>query len=219
MGEPGGEFVPLGHDQPGEKKGIPGSAGSAAGVRRKLSETIFCRGLRSSRESLAITEELTVDFKNNVTRFLDSRKVKYRVFTFPYGPETDSALKVAAAIGLPAEQVFKTLVVQPEAANRKPLLVVIPGAATLDLKVLAKAARLKKAKMASHDQAERMTGLQTGGISPLALINKGFDVYLAAQAEAFSEIAVSAGERGANVLLPVVDLVKLTRARVVDLSA
>lgn len=155
-------------------------------------------------------------FKNNVTRFLDSRRVTYQVFTFDYA-ENDSAVKVAEAIGLPANQVFKTLVVQPEDANRKPLLVIIPGPDTLDLKVLAKAAKLKKAKMATHEQAEALTGLQTGGISPLALINKGFDIYLDAQAESFTSVAVSAGQRGANVLLPVKDLVSLTRARVVAL--
>lgn len=155
-------------------------------------------------------------FKNNVTRFLDSRRVTYQVFTFDYA-ENDSAVKVAEAIGLPANQVFKTLVVQPEDANRKPLLVIIPGPDTLDLKVLAKAAKLKKAKMATHEQAEALTGLQTGGISPLALINKGFDIYLDAQAESFTSVAVSAGQRGANVLLPVKDLVNLTRARVVAL--
>ena len=107
--------------------------------------------------------------------------------------------------------------VQPEDLNRKPLLVVIPGPDTLDLKALAKAAKLKKARMAAHEQAEALTGLQTGGISPLALINKGFDVYVDAQAEAFTSIAVSAGQRGANVLLPVKDLVSLTRARLVAL--
>jgi Cys-tRNA(Pro)/Cys-tRNA(Cys) deacylase len=155
-------------------------------------------------------------FKNNVTRFLDSRRVTYQVFTFDYA-ENDSAVKVAEAIGLPANQVFKTLVVQPEDANRKPLLVIIPGPDTLDLKALAKAAKLKKAKMATHEQAEALTGLQTGGISPLALINKGFDIYLDAQAESFTSVAVSAGQRGANVLLPVKDLVSLTRARVVAL--
>ncbi|MCL4859843.1 MAG: aminoacyl-tRNA deacylase [Caldilineaceae bacterium] len=157
------------------------------------------------------------DFKNNVTRLLDSRRVTYQLYTFDY-ESADSAVKVAEAIGLPPEQVFKTLVVQPEDTNRKPLLVVIPGPDTLDLKALARAARLKKARMATHEQAERLTGLQTGGISPLALVNKGFDVYLDAQAEQFAAIAVSAGQRGANVRLPVKDLVQLTRARIVELK-
>jgi Cys-tRNA(Pro)/Cys-tRNA(Cys) deacylase len=160
---------------------------------------------------------MATDFKNNVTRFLDSRRVRYQLFTFDY-ESADSAVKVADVIGLPPGQVFKTLVVQPEDANRKPLLVIIPGPDTLDLKALAKAAKLKKAKMATHEQAEALTGLQTGGISALALINKGFDVYLDDQAQQYDAIAVSAGQRGANVLLPVKDLVQLTRARVVKLQ-
>jgi Cys-tRNA(Pro)/Cys-tRNA(Cys) deacylase len=158
------------------------------------------------------------DFKNNVTRLLDSRRIQYQLFTFDYDAGIDSAVHVAEAIGLPAEQVFKTLVVQPEDPNRKPLLVIIPGPQTLDLKRLAKAANLKKAKMATHDQAEALTGLQTGGISALALINKGFDIYLDATAQNFTAIAVSAGQRGANVLLPVKELIGLTRARVVALG-
>jgi Cys-tRNA(Pro)/Cys-tRNA(Cys) deacylase len=159
-----------------------------------------------------------MDFKNNVTRFLDSKRVSYQLFTYDYDAGVQSAVEVAAAIGLPAQQVFKTLVVQPEEANRKPLLVVIPGPDTLDLKALAKATNLKKVKMATHEQAEALTGLQTGGISPLALINKGFDIYLDEQAQAFSAIAVSAGQRGANILVSVKELIQLTRARVIHLK-
>ena len=72
--------------------------------------------------------------------------------------------------------------------------------------------------MATHDQAEALTGLQTGGISALALINKGFEVYLDDRALAFAQIAVSAGQRGANILLPVADLVKLVNARLARLG-
>lgn len=159
-----------------------------------------------------------MEFKNNVTRFLDSKKVKYQAYQYDYDGGVHSAVEVAEAIGLPPEQVFKTLVVMPDQPGRKPMLVVIPGPDTLDLKMLAKAAKLKKAKMASHEQAESLTGLQTGGISPLALINRGFDVYLDRSASDHDTIAVSAGERGANIQLPVKDLVKLTRARLVDLG-
>jgi Cys-tRNA(Pro)/Cys-tRNA(Cys) deacylase len=154
-------------------------------------------------------------FTNNVTRFLDSRRIRYQLFTFDYDAGVDSAVKVAEAIGLPAAQVFKTLVVQPDEANRKPMLVIIPAADTLDLKAFAKAVKLKKARMATHEQAEALTGLQTGGISPLSLINKGFDIYLDAQAQQFDAIAISAGQRGANVLVPVKELIQVTRARVI----
>ncbi|MCB9140335.1 MAG: aminoacyl-tRNA deacylase [Caldilineaceae bacterium] len=157
-------------------------------------------------------------FKNNVTRFLDSKRIDYAVHTYDYDAGIHSAVEVAAAVGMPGEQVFKTLVALADQPGRKPMLVVIPGPETLDLKALAKVVGVKKAKMASHDQAEALTGLQTGGISPLALINKGFDVYLDGRAQAFEEIAVSAGERGAQIVLPVRDLVKVTRARVVALE-
>jgi Cys-tRNA(Pro)/Cys-tRNA(Cys) deacylase len=158
-----------------------------------------------------------MDFKNNVTRFLDSQKVKYRVCPYDYESGVHSAVEVAEAIGLPAGQVFKTLVALADDPGRKPMLVIVPGPDTLDLKIFAKAVNVKKAKMAAHDEAERLTGLLTGGISALALINKGFDVYLDDQAGQYAEIAVSAGQRGANILLPVKDLVRLTRARTIHL--
>jgi Cys-tRNA(Pro)/Cys-tRNA(Cys) deacylase len=162
---------------------------------------------------------MVTQFKNNVTRFLDSKKVAYQVYTYDYDAGIHSAVEVATAIGLPPEQVFKTLVAVADDPRRKPLLVIVPGPETLDLRVLARAVNVKKIKMATHDQAEAMTGLQTGGISALALINKGFDVYLDDRAQRFERIAISAGQRGANVLLPVKDLIKLVNARVVRLLA
>jgi Cys-tRNA(Pro)/Cys-tRNA(Cys) deacylase len=168
---------------------------------------------------MTATDFKNTDFKNNVTRFLDAQKVKYQAFTYDYDAGVHAAVEVAAAIGLPPGQVFKTLVALADESNRKPMLVIIPGPDTLDLKLLAKAVNAKKVKMSTHAQAEQITGLQTGGISALALINKGFDVYLDDQANAFPNIAVSAGQRGANILLPVKDLVGLTRARLVRLRA
>lgn len=159
-----------------------------------------------------------MEFKNNVTRLLDSKKISYRLHLYDYNAGIESAVQVADVIGLPAAQVFKTLVVLPDQPNRKPMLVIIPGPDTLDLRIFAKAARLKKVKMATHAEAESLTGLQTGGISALALINKGFDVYLADQAQAYDTIAVSAGQRGANIQIGIKDLVKLTNARLIKLT-
>jgi Cys-tRNA(Pro)/Cys-tRNA(Cys) deacylase len=164
-------------------------------------------------------ESKNVDFKNNVTRFLDAQKVKYQVFTYSYDAGVHSAVEVAEAIGLPPGQVFKTLVAQADDPRRKPMLVIVPGPDTLDLRALGKAVNAKKVKMAAHADAEKMTGLQTGGISALALINKGFDVYLDEQANQYEQIAVSAGQRGANILLGVKELVRLTKARLVNLGA
>ena len=158
------------------------------------------------------------DFRNNVTRFLDSKRVSYAVFTYDYDAGNHSAVDVAQAVGIPAEQVFKSLVVLADQPGRKPMVVVIPGPETLDLKAMAKAVGQKKVKMAPHQQAEQLTGLLTGGISPLALINKGFDIYLDSRAKQVDKITISAGERGAQVQLAVNDLVKLTRARWLDLG-
>ncbi len=159
-----------------------------------------------------------MDYANNVTRLLDSRRIPYRVLLYTYGEGLHSATEVAEAVGMPAERVFKTLVALPDAPGRKPLLAVIPGPNTLDLKRLAKAAGLKKTKMASHDDAEKLTGLQTGGISALALTNKGFDVLLDASALQHATIVVSAGERGAQIELAPADFIKLTRARTAELT-
>ncbi len=157
-------------------------------------------------------------FTNNVTRLLDAKKIVYTVHTYDYQPETASAVDVAAALGEPPAQVFKTLVALSTAANEKPALVVIPGPDTLDLKKFAKAVGTKKVQMASRAEAESLTGLLAGGISPLALINRGFSVYLDQRAAAFDKIYISAGERGAQVGLNPADLVKLTRARLLDLA-
>ena len=79
-----------------------------------------------------------MEFKNNVTRLLDSRKVKYRVHEYDYAAGVHSATEVAAAVGLSPEQVFKTLVVLPDQPNRKPCLVMVPGPLTLDLRVFVR---------------------------------------------------------------------------------
>lgn len=159
-----------------------------------------------------------MDFTNNVTRLLDSRRIRYRVHQYEYGDTIHSATEVADAIGLPHQRVFKTLVALPEAPGRKPILAVIPGPETLNLKRLATVAGVKKAKMVSHDDAEKLTGLLTGGISALALINKGFDVALDSSALSHESIVVSAGQRGAQIELAPSDFVKLTRARTAELT-
>jgi Cys-tRNA(Pro)/Cys-tRNA(Cys) deacylase len=157
-------------------------------------------------------------FVNNVTRLLDAKKVPYEVYTYDYDAGIHSAVEVAQAIGRSPEQVYKTLVVESNEARRKPMLVMIPGPATLDLKKLAAEVGAKKLHMARRAQAEAMTGLLAGGISPLALLNRGFEIYLDNRARDLERIVVSAGQRGAQVSLPVTDLVKLTRARFVELT-
>lgn len=135
-----------------------------------------------------------------------------------YPPERHSAEEVAALIGLPPERVFKTLVALRETPRARPLLAIVPGPAELDLKRLAQAVGEKRVRMATQRDAERLTGLQVGGISALALLHKGFEVWLDEAALAHEQIAVSAGQRGLNVELPVTALIELTGARVAALS-
>ncbi len=152
---------------------------------------------------------------NNVTRFLESRKVSYTAFET--STEKLGALETARILNVPPERVFKTIVVTRE-KPKKPLLAVVPGTSNVDLKLLAAALGEKKVYLPTEREAEQLTGLEAGGISPLALINRGFQVVLDSSAQNFSEIHVSGGQRGINIKLPVSDLVKLTNARVYAIS-
>jgi len=147
---------------------------------------------------------------NNVTRFLDSRKVSYTVFETP--PEKLGALETAQFLGVEPASVFKTIVITRE-KPKKPLLVVVPGPSNVDLKLLASALNEKKVHLPTEHEAEQLTGLQAGGISPLALINKGFQVVIDSSARSYSMIHVSGGQRGLNLRLSPHDLAKLTNAR------
>lgn len=151
---------------------------------------------------------------NNVTRLLDSRKITYELFETP--AEKLGALETAQVLGVPPEQVYKTIVVKRE--KGKPILAVVPGPAEVDLKKLAAVVNEKKLHMPTQNEAEKLTGLQAGGISPLALVNKGFQVVLDKSADQFEHIHVSAGQRGLNLRLPVAALVEVTHARLADIS-
>jgi Cys-tRNA(Pro)/Cys-tRNA(Cys) deacylase len=145
---------------------------------------------------------------NNVTRFLDARKVKYTAREIP--AEKLGALEAAQFLGVPPERVFKTIVTVRE--KGRPVLAVIPGTQSVDLKLLAAFLGEKKMRLPTEREAEALTGLQAGGISPLALIHKGFQVVIDSAAQALNEIIISGGQRGLQIQLGVEDLSKLTNA-------
>jgi len=152
---------------------------------------------------------------NNVTRLLTQRKIPYTAFELP--PEKLGALETARLVGVSPELVYKTIVVtRPQ--RGKPILAVIPGPAEVDLKALAKAVGEKKVKLPTQREAEELTGLQAGGISPLALLQRGFQTILDDSARQHEMIHISGGQRGLNIRLPVDDLIKLTRARTAPIS-
>ncbi len=152
---------------------------------------------------------------NNVTRLLDARKISYTPFELP--AEKLGALETARRLGVPPEIVFKTIVVKRDKPG-KPLLVVIPGNHEVDLKALAAELGEKKVHVPTQREAETLTGLQAGGISPLALINKGFQVILDQSAGQWELIHISGGQRGLNIRLAVKALIELTHARLALVS-
>ena len=153
--------------------------------------------------------------KNNITRLLDSRKIAYTAFETP--AEKLGALETAKFLSVPPETVYKTIVVTRD-RPRKPILAVIPGPNSVDLKLLATFLGEKKVYLPTEREAEQLTGLQAGGISPLALINKGFQVVIDSAAQNYVGIHISGGQRGLNIKLPVVALIDLTNARVASIS-
>jgi Cys-tRNA(Pro)/Cys-tRNA(Cys) deacylase len=152
---------------------------------------------------------------NNVTRFLDSHGISYVAFETP--GEKMGARETAAFLMVPPETVFKTIVVTRDKPG-KPILAVIPGPNAVDLKGLAAFLGEKKVHLPTEREAEQLTGLQAGGISPLALINKGFQVVVDSAVQDHSEIHISGGQRGLNIKLPAADLLKLTKARLASIS-
>ena len=153
--------------------------------------------------------------RNNVTRLLDAKNIPYETFELP--AEKLGALEAARQMSVPPDQVFKTIVVLREGRG-KPILALTPGPYEVDLKALAKALGEKKLLLPTEKEAERITGLQAGGISPLALLNKGFQVVIDETAILYEEIYISGGQRGLDIRLSVEALVELTGAEYLAFS-
>lgn len=152
--------------------------------------------------------------KTNAMRALDQRHIAYTPF---YYPDTiHSARAVADLLGVPASQVFKTLVAL--ASDGRQLLVMIPGDRELAPRLVARGVGAKSVGMALQRDAERLTGLRVGGISPLALLGRRFEVYLDAPGAALAELYLNGGQRGVNVRLGVTELLAITGARVIEAS-
>lgn len=153
--------------------------------------------------------------KLNSMRLLEQHKFPYEAITYP--DTIRDAVEVAEVLGVPPHMVFKTLVVEPVGGG-KPALTVIPAECQLNLKKVASAMGIKKAGMAAHKDAERLTGLKVGGISALALTQKNWPVYLDQSAAELEHIIVSAGQRGTQLRVPTTAFIALTKARVAEIS-
>ena len=144
---------------------------------------------------------------NNITRLLDNRNIPYQAYELP--KEKLGAEEVSHLLDAPLEIVFKSIVITRRGPG-KPILAVVPGNKEVDLKALARAVGEKKVSPATQREAEELTRLQAGGISPLALINRGFEILIDRSALDHPVIHISGGERGLNILLAAEDLIQLT---------
>jgi len=152
---------------------------------------------------------------NNVVRMLQARKVPFTVYELPQVKL--SAEETAEYLNVPLSQVFKTIVVTRQGSG-KPILALVSAEGEVDLKKLAKAIGDKKVTLPTQKEAEKITGLKAGGISPLALLNKGFEVIIDERAMEYEEIHISGGQLGCNIRLPLHSLIDLTQARVLPIG-
>lgn len=148
--------------------------------------------------------------KTNAARILDREAVHYELREYPVDEEDLSAPHVAEAVGMPPEQVFKTLVVRGDRTGV--LLACIPGSSELDLKALAAASGNKKVELVAVKEVLGLTGYIRGGVSPVGT-KKAYPLYLDETADLWDVIAVSAGIRGCQMLLAPADLARVTDAQ------
>ena len=137
--------------------------------------------------------------KTNGARYLESLGIAFELREYEVDPNDLTAITVAKKIGMPAEQVFKTLLTTDMAPGEY-VFAVIPGDAELDFKKLARAAGLRKAEMAPLKDVQPLTGYIRGGVTIFGA-KKPYPVYIDETAILFDQISVSAGTRGTQLIL------------------
>lgn len=147
--------------------------------------------------------------KTNGARLLESLNIPFELQEYEVDPEDLSAITVAKKIGMPPEQVFKTLLTTGGPGEF--VFAVIPGDAELDFKKLAKAAGLRKAEMVSLKDVQPLTGYIRGGVTIFGA-KKAFPVFVDETAILFDKISVSAGTRGTQLILAPDDYLRAAEA-------
>jgi Cys-tRNA(Pro)/Cys-tRNA(Cys) deacylase len=153
--------------------------------------------------------------KTNAARLLDGLHIAYELRPYDVDPDDLTAISVAKKIGMPPEQVFKTLLAN--AVGSEHVFAVIPGDAELDLKKLAHAAGVKKVELAALKEVEPLTGYIRGGVTVMAA-RKPFPAFADETIELFDAISVSAGQRGLQLVLSPADYLRASAATVADLT-
>jgi Cys-tRNA(Pro)/Cys-tRNA(Cys) deacylase len=152
--------------------------------------------------------------KTTVIRMLEQQHIPIQVLEYEVDEEDLSAVHAAALLGLEADRVFKTIVLEGERGG--PLVCVVPGTCEVDLKKAAKAAGDKAVRPLPLRDLETLTGYIRGGCSPLGM-KKKYPTYIDETAQLFDTISVSAGRRGLQILITPVMLAELAEATFCDL--
>lgn len=153
--------------------------------------------------------------KTIAARILEDLNVSFELREYDWNEDELDAVTVARKVGLPPEQVFKTLVVRGDKTGV--LVACIPGDAELDLKALAAVSGNKKVEMVPLKEVEPLTGYIRGGVSPFGM-KKRYPFYLDETAEIIDVMAISAGKRGLQMLLAGPDLIRAAGAALAPLT-
>lgn len=153
--------------------------------------------------------------KTNAVRLLDQFSIRYELRDYDVDPNDLAAETVAAKIGMPAEQVFKTLVARGD--RNGICLAVVPANTELHLKALAEASGNRKVQLVPMKELQALTGYIRGGVTALAG-KKDYPVFADETLELFDVISVSAGVRGMQILLAPADYLRMTKARLAPLT-
>ncbi|HET8773788.1 MAG TPA: Cys-tRNA(Pro) deacylase [Thermoanaerobaculia bacterium] len=148
--------------------------------------------------------------KTNAARLLDSLAISYEIREYEVDPDDLAAESVARKVGLPAEQVFKTLVARGD--KHGVCFAVVPGDQQLDLKGLAQLTGDKKVDTVALKEVQPLTGYIRGGVTALAA-KKSYPVFADETIELFDVISISAGMRGAQILIAPADYIRATGAK------
>ena len=157
--------------------------------------------------------------KTNAARLLDQMGIHYELREYEVDPDDLAAETVAAKIGLPPEQVFKTLVARADRSKDRNgiCMAVIPGDQELDLKALAAAAGERKIQLVPVKELQALTGYIRGGVTALAA-KRDFPVYVDETIELFDIVSISAGIRGVQILIAPADYLRATKATIAALG-
>jgi Cys-tRNA(Pro)/Cys-tRNA(Cys) deacylase len=149
--------------------------------------------------------------KTNAARILDKLGIRYELRDYEVDPEDLSAESVARKVGMPLDQVWKTLVARGDRTGV--MLAVIPGSGQLDLKGLARLSGDRKVETVALKEVQPLTGYIRGGVTALAA-KKDYPVFVDETMELFDVVSVSAGVRGTQILLAPADYLRAVSAKV-----